>query len=102
MVRHLEDLDEDSRSAVKAALDEAQFTFRIVGIEEIEKDFEIRIWNVRTQSGPRVFTTKLEDWPEQQSDGRVVIRDLSGDIYVIENLQQMDRKSRDLLWAFVV
>lgn len=102
LVRHLNDLDDESRTAIEAALEEAQFAFTVTGIEAIEKDFEIRIWNVRTLSGPRTFTTKLEDWPEQQGDGRVVIRDLSGDIYVIENLQQMDRKSRDLLWAFVV
>lgn len=35
-------------------------------------------------------------------DGQIVLRDLAGDLYVIPDKAQLDKHSRDLLWAFVV
>ena len=49
----------------------------------------------------RSFQTHLDDWPRALPNGGILIRDVAGDLYRIAPPSQMDRKSRELLWAFV-
>lgn len=100
-IETLEGLDPESRAAVSAAIEEAQFAFEIVRIEDIDRDFELRIWKVETKQGRRIFTTKLEDWPRHMADGSIVIEDLAGDLYVVPDKDKLDRNSQKLLWAYV-
>lgn len=96
-----ENLPDPSRTALLEALRETRFTFTIQSVIRVENDFELRVWSVKTAQGQRSFCTKTDDWPRRLDDGRVVFTDLGGDLFVIENLENMDKHSRRLLWSYV-
>jgi hypothetical protein len=67
----------------------------------IEEEVEIRHWTVETVHGPRTFQTHLDAWPRTLPMGGLLIRDVAGDLYRLADPASLDRKSRELLWAFV-
>ena len=95
------ELDCASRDALEAALALAGFVFEVTRVLEIDEEVEIRRWRVETQQGPRTFQTRLDDWPRTLPHGGLLIRDLAGDLYHLGRPELLDRKSRELLWAFV-
>jgi hypothetical protein len=101
LVRDSNELDPASRDALEPALAEAGFLLRIVRILEIDEQVEIRSWKVETQQGPRTFQTRLDDWPQEVPGGGLLIRDVAGDLYHVPAQGRLDKKSRDMLWAFV-
>ena len=94
-------LDDVSRSAIDRALAIAGFVLEVTRVLEIEEEVEIRQWSVETTSGPRSFQTHLDDWPRALPDGGLLIRDVAGDLYKLGAPNTLDRKTRDVLWAFV-
>lgn len=100
LIENLDDLDPESHRAVRASLREARFAFKVTGIVDIGSDFELRVWKVRTNEGDRTFLTKLEDWPRELHDGGLVLEDLAGDLYHIEKPDELDKASRDKLYAY--
>ena len=101
LVADPQELSAESREALLGALADTRFTFEIVGVDKVETDFELRVWRVRTVQGERTFCTKTDDWPDRYDDGRVVFRDLGGDLFVIPDLEKLDSRSRRILWSFV-
>jgi hypothetical protein len=100
-VRDPSDLDARSRAALEMALAVAGFVFEVTHVLEIEEEVEIRHWRVETRQGPRVFQTRLDDWPRTLPHGGLLIKDLAGDLYHLARPEALDRRSRELLWAFV-
>ena len=94
-------LNIESRRALELALAEAGFVIEVVRVVEIEEEVEIRQWTVETRDGTRHFQTHLDDWPRVLPMGGLLIRDVGGDLYRMPDPATLDRKSRDLLWAFV-
>jgi hypothetical protein len=94
-------LSPESRRALEQALAEAGFVLEVVRVLSIVEEVEIRQWQVETRHGPRAFQTHLDDWPRLLPTGGLLIRDVAGDLYRVAAPGQMDRKSRELLWAFV-
>jgi hypothetical protein len=101
LVADLADLDTASRAALEAALAEAGFVFVVTAIREVEEEVEIRAWRVETTQGARRFQTRLDDWPRELPGGGILIRDVAGDLYHVPDPRSLDRRSRQLLWAFV-
>ena len=101
LVRDPAELDPRSRAALETALAVAGFVFEVTRVLEIDEEVEIRRWRVETQQGPRTFQTRLDDWPRTLPHGGLLIRDLAGDLYHLGRPELLDRKSRELLWAFV-
>ena len=101
LIRELGDLDTGSREILEQALAEAGFVLEITGIESVDEEIEIRDWKVETRQGPRSFQTKLDDWPRRVPSGGTLIRDVAGDLYYVKDTASLDKKSQDLLWAFV-
>ena len=95
------ELDPQSRSALERALAEAGFVLEVTHVLDIDEEVEIRQWIVETRQGRRSFQTHLDDWPRALPNGGILIRDVAGDLYRLVPPAQMDRKSRELLWAFV-
>ena len=95
------ELDRESRASLESALQSAGFVFQVTGVLEIEEEVEIRRWRVVTSQGERSFQTRLDDWPLELPGGGLLIRDVAGDLYRLGDPGEMDRKSRELLWAFV-
>lgn len=94
-------LDDASRSAIERALGVAGFVLVVTRILEIDEEVEIRHWSVDTTSGARCFQTHLDEWPRVLPGGGLLIRDVAGDLYKLDAPQTLDRKTRELLWAFV-
>jgi hypothetical protein len=101
LVRDPADLDAQSRDALERAVAEAGFVLEVTRVVSIEEEVEIRQWVVETRQGARSFQTHLDDWPRTLPGGGLLIRDVGGDLYRLEAPGAMDRKSRELLWAFV-
>ena len=101
LVKDPAELDPRSRAALETALAVAGFVFEVTHVLEIEEEVEIRHWRVETRQGPRTFQTRLDDWPRTLPHGGLLIRDLAGDLYHLGRPDALDRKSRELLWAFV-
>jgi len=66
----------------------------------IDEEVEIRQWDVETRHGPRSFQTHLDDWPRSLPGGGLLIRDVGGDLYRLM-VGELDKASKELLWAFV-
>lgn len=94
-------LDDESRQALEQAMAEAGFVLEVTRVLEIEEEVEIRQWTVETAQGSRSFQTHLDEWPRVLPMGGLLIRDVAGDLYRLADPAKMDRKSRELLWAFV-
>ena len=94
-------LDPESRQAMELALAEAGFVLEVTRVVSVDEEVEIRQWTVETKQGPRTFQTHLDDWPRVLPKGGLLIRDVAGDLYRLPDPKTLDRKSRELLWAFV-
>ena len=94
-------LEPESRRALEHALAEAGFVLEVTRVVDLDEEVEIRQWSVETRQGRRSFQTHLDDWPRALPNGGILIRDVAGDLYRLAAPAQMDRKSRELLWAFV-
>ena len=91
----------ESRAALEQALADAGFVLEVTRVVEIDEEVEIRQWTVETKHGRRSFQTHLDDWPRALPMGGLLIRDVAGDLYRLAAPHDMDRRSRELLWAFV-
>jgi hypothetical protein len=94
-------LPAESRAALERALAEAGFVLRVVRVQSIGEEVEIRHWVVETAQGPRAFQTHLDEWPQALPNGGLLIRDVAGDLYRLPAPDELDRRSRELLWAYV-
>jgi len=101
LVRDPAELDPVSRDALERAIAEAGFVLEVTRVLSIEEEVEIRQWVVETRQGRRSFQTHLDDWPRALPSGGLLIRDVGGDLYRLAAAQELDKRSRDLLWAFV-
>jgi hypothetical protein len=94
-------LDPESRHALERALAEAGFVLDVTRVVSVAEEVEIRQWTVETaHGGRRSFQTHLDDWPRVLPHGGLLLRDVGGDLYRFPEPRRMDRKSRELLWAF--
>ncbi len=101
LLESIESLPADSAAALRTTLKEASFVLRITRITSVEKQFELRHWQVETEQGARRFQTRLDDWPRTLPHGGSVLQDVGGDQYGIPPLDQLDAKSRALLWPYL-
>lgn len=100
LILDLDELDAESRQLIEGTLAEARFTFTIERIHRIDRDFDLRIWRVKTSQGERSFLTEDDGFPRDRPDGSIVFHDLMGDLYVVPDPEALDKHSRDLLWAW--
>lgn len=101
LIENLKDLDVLTRLTVEEYLKAAEFVMKVEKVLHIEEDVELREYTVLTEQGKRIFHTKLEDWPEFLPDGSILIEDLAGDIFKIENVNLLDPVSQKNLSPYV-
>ncbi len=101
LIENLMDLEGETRELIEAELNFSQFVLKISSITKIEEDVELRRFLVETEQGSRIFQTKLECWPEVHEDGVILIEDLAGDLFRIDNVNQLDEQSRKELSPYV-
>lgn len=101
LIEKLEDINEEARVLIEEEIRFSQFVLNITSTEKIEEDVELRRYIVHTEQGIRVFQTKLEDWPEVKMDGVILIEDLAGDLFKINDWRKLDSKSQKELSPYV-
>jgi hypothetical protein len=101
LVRDLLELDTASRAALKECLIVLGFVLDVTRVDAVDEDFEIRCWKVQTRQGPRTFQTSRESWPYKTPSGELLLQDVAGDLFRIPPREELDARSRKLLWAFV-
>ena len=73
----------------------------ITKVISCSEEFEVRTWDVETQQGPRKFQTKRDAWPRILPEGKLLIKDVAGDLYCIHAPHRMDAHSRKQLASFI-
>lgn len=101
LVPSLDDLEPESRGVLAQALRASAFAFRITGVTQVRRAFEIRHWEVTCAEGARKFQTKVDDFPETLLPHGLLITDVAGDVYVVEDWTALDKHSRKELALFV-
>ncbi|NKB25945.1 MAG: DUF1854 domain-containing protein [Kiritimatiellae bacterium] len=94
-------LEGTSKQILQQALLETRFTLTIDRIENIKKEVEIRNWTVFVEHQKRTFQTELDEWPQTLSNGSILIRDVAGDFYCVQDPKKLDPKSKKLLGEMV-
>jgi hypothetical protein len=100
-IHDVKNLDPESRNAVMEGLNKTAFIFHIKSIINVKPEFEIRSWHVITEHGAYKFQTKLDDWPVKLRDGGYLIRDITGNLFRIDDVALLDNTTKKLLWAFI-
>ena len=94
-------LEERSQRALIACLSRSGFVFEVTRVLSVSEDFELRSFKVETLQGTRVFQTALDAWPRELEGGGLVLEDVFGDLFRIAAPRELDRKSQELLSAFI-
>jgi len=98
LIRELREMPRAKRKMLTDALERGYFVPRITRIKGLSYRFHVLYFDVDTDRGRRKF--ELRDRTENLrllSSGKVVVEDVDGGRYVIENISQLDPKSQALL-----
>lgn len=91
------DLDTDSASIAQDALRAAYFVTTIHAIKNVEARHGVTTWTVETSRGPRVIHVKDRNDIRKIPGGKIVITDVHGMKYQIDNVRTLDIKSQMLV-----
>lgn len=95
IIEKLSDLDHDRRELVKMALDRQYFLPRILKINSLYERFGSAQWDVETDRGPVVISSKsIIDSLSEIGKGRYLLRDTEDNRYEIREVEKMDEVSR--------
>ncbi len=94
-------LDAASRLALSRALSDIGFVLQILRVHALNEEFELRCFDVDTPQGRRTFQTALDAWPRETPDGGLLIEDVAGDLFRIDDPEKLDPRSRELVWELV-
>lgn len=74
----------------------------IEAIESVSSQFGVTFWNVETNRGSRTFVTQsLQENAQYLGDGQLLITDVEGNRFKVEDIEALDPKSRKLLSSVV-
>jgi hypothetical protein len=97
ILRSLEALPAGAQELLAEEIAKAYFVPRIIRIVAIEEEFGVQRWEVLTDRGPRTFEVTERSSIRPLDHGRVVIKDVDGNRYQIEDVRKLDRRSQQLL-----
>jgi hypothetical protein len=98
LLSHPSRLDKESRSCLEKALGRMHYTPKILRVDEISEAMGVGLWKVLTDRGYAVFEVAernrhIRTFP----NGRYVISDVDGNRFEIENVNELDAKSRKVV-----
>ena len=94
----MENLPEESRSALTKALDEYYMIPKILRFIKMTEKFKIWMWTAETDRG--IITFEIRNHIASVKplyDGRVLIRDANDNRYEIPDYRKLDKKSKAML-----
>lgn len=101
LIEDVNALDTETKSVIQTYLERISFVMEITSILRVEDEIELRVWEVMTKQGQRVFHTKLDAWPKLREDGSVLIEDIAGDLFVVTTMDSLDSKSQKTIQSFI-
>lgn len=95
-------LDSDSHNLLAEELEKSYFMPRINSIKSMEETLGIETWTVVTNKGLRAFEVEDATYNVRAiGEGRVLVKDVDGNRYEIQNWRALDRKSIGLLMKYL-
>jgi len=98
LLSHPNRLDKESRACLEKALGRMYYTPKIIRVDEISEAMGVGQWKVLTDHGYAVFEVAernrhIRIFP----NGRYVISDVDGNRFEIENVNELDARSRSVV-----
>ena len=98
----LDDLAPASREAVLAEVRLRYLTARVEAVTQARQEFGVTYWSVLTDRGARDFVTQnLQENAVWLSETHLLLLDVDGNRFEIEDLSQLDPRSRLLVETIV-
>lgn len=102
LIRALDEVvDIETRALILDEIGERAFIPEIQRIDYIADEIDLFKWKVQTGSGERIFFTRRREIPREVPGGSVILKDISGDRYIITRLDDLDERSRNWLWLYL-
>jgi hypothetical protein len=96
------EFDEPTRRTIEEELRRRYFIPTITRVHEAREEFGSVYCDVETDHGRRQFVAQaLRDTQEKLGDGRLLLADVDGNRYIINDWQSLDSRSRRLLERLV-
>jgi len=90
-------LDESSREALTVALERMYYTPKILRVDAIKETWGVTHWQVQTDRGYASFEVVAREHIRKLPDGRLVIQDVDGNRFEIEDVARLDSRSQALV-----
>lgn len=97
LLRNPAGLDDQSRLVLEEEFGRAYFVPKIVRVYEIEDSHGAARWDVETDRGHRVFDVRDREDVRVIEGIRILLQDADGNRFEIEDLTQLDDRSRGLV-----
>ena len=97
LVEHLEDLPPTQQTVLRGALAGREFIPVIRSIDKVARAATGYTWHVTTDRGATVFNIESDESIQQLGDSRLVVMDTRNTRYLIPNINELDKKSRQRL-----
>ena len=97
IVRDIKHLPQESAETLLSELQKRYFMPKIIKIYELDGEFGVTRWVVETNRGPVTFSMRSRFDVVSLENGRVLIKDVDGNRYEIENYHGLDPESIVLL-----
>ncbi len=95
LVRRLSELTSESRAVAEQELKRRYLTAKIQAITKVKQEFGVTYWHVETDRGPRDFVVQsLSESCAYLSDSHLLITDVDGCRFEIENQNALDEASK--------
>lgn len=84
------------------------YRIEINKIKNVLEKNEIRQWHVEVRNiednshiiTERKFITRIDEWPQKISNTKYIIKDVYEDLYMIPDINKLDKNSLEILWTF--
>lgn len=96
-----EQLPEQVQRLLMEDLEQREFVPRILSVHRIQNAPDAFVWDVETDRGRTTFRMEGEDHIHLIEDGRVLLTDVYGIRYLIENARMLDAASRRKLERYL-
>ena len=97
VIQSLSDVDEPTEELLRDELERRYFLPQILRIDFLRINAGIVSWRVETDRGPRAFDVRDREEIRFMPPRRMVLRDVDGNRYEIQDYKQMDDLSLYLL-----
>ena len=97
IIQDIKQLPRESEKILKSELQKRYFMPKITKIHKLDGEFGVTQWIVETNRGPVAFSMRTRYDVVSLENGRVLIKDVDGNRYEIENYHRLDPDSMALL-----